>query len=234
MFLELQEEHFTLLAKMTTELEAAITVMQWRNDFETALLLARRRSVLPVRKKLLAAQQKIVEADTKRKGDGTRKEKLRLLVRKSRVVFGVCDQGGRGGGGLRSGQCALRITVGGVARTLTGRVAVARSPSYLPGDVRVLEAVAAPGLRHLVDCVVFPTVGERPPADEMAGGDLDGDKFFVCWDERLVPPEVRPAAEYPAAAAKKEGPVTHEAKIKYFSCQRNLQGAVDTLYNKWV
>ena len=232
MFLELQEEHFSLLARMTTELEAAITVMQWRNDFETALVLVRRRSVLPVRKKLLAAQQKIVEADTKRNRDGTRKEKLRLLVRKSRVVFGVCDQGGRGG--LQSGQCVLRITVDGVAKTLTGKVVVARSPSYLLGDMRVLEAVVAPGLEHLVDCVVFPMEGERPHPDEMAGGDLDGDRFFVCWDERLVPREIRPAAEYPAAAAKKEGPVTYEAKIKYFSCQRNLQGGVDSLYNKWV
>ena len=43
------------------------------------------------------------------------------------------------------------------------------------------------GLDHLVDCIVFPTQGPRPHADEQSGGDLDGDEFFVTWDERLIP-----------------------------------------------
>ena len=85
-----------------------------------------------------------------------------------------------------------------------------------------------------MDCVVFPTNGRRPHADEMAGGDLDGDSFFVCWDERLVPSYVRPAADYEAAPAKKEKGVTIEGKIAYFANQRNLQGTVDFLYNAWA
>ena len=85
-----------------------------------------------------------------------------------------------------------------------------------------------------MDCIVFPTSGERPPADEMAGGDLDGDSFFVCWDPRLVPPRILKAAEYPAAPPVKEKTVTLESKIRYFANQRNLQGVVDRLYNLWA
>lgn len=40
---------------------------------------------------------------------------------------------------------------------------------------------------HLYDCIVFPTKGRRPHPDECSGGDLDGDKFFVSWDRRLIP-----------------------------------------------
>ena len=81
---------------------------------------------------------------------------------------------------------------------------------------------------------MFPTNGKRPHADEMAGGDLDGDSFFICWDERLVPENTCPAEQYPAAPAKKEKVVTTEGKIAYFANQRNLQGMVDSLYNAWA
>ena len=100
------------------------------------------------------------------------------MARKSRMLYGVCDQTGL----LNPGECQVRVTTeGGLVKTMTGSVVVYRSPSYLLGDVRVLRSVHLPELDHLVDCVVFPTNGERPHADEMAGGDLDGDKFFVCW-----------------------------------------------------
>ena len=81
---------------------------------------------------------------------------------------------------------------------------------------------------------MFPTNGKRPHADEMAGGDLDGDSFFICWDERLVPENTCQAEQYPAAPAKKEKVVTTEGKIAYFANQRNLQGMVDSLYNAWA
>ena len=63
---------------------------------------------------------------------------------------------------------------------------VGRNPCTHPGDVRLLEAVNIPELRHLQNVVVFPSTGERPLCNMMAGGDLDGDVYFVCWDERIT------------------------------------------------
>ena len=37
--------------------------------------------------------------------------------------------------------------------------------------------------------VIIGVPGKRPHSDEIAGSDLDGDKYFVCWDEDLIPPK---------------------------------------------
>jgi RNA-dependent RNA polymerase len=64
---------------------------------------------------------------------------------------------------------------------------VGRNPSLHPGDLRVLTPRNVRALHHLVDVVVFPSNGERPHCDEMSGGDLDGDIYFVIWDTDLIP-----------------------------------------------
>ena len=48
-----------------------------------------------------------------------------------------------------------------IARVVTGQVVVAKNPCLHPGDVRVLQAVNHPGLRHMVNCLVFPQKGHR-------------------------------------------------------------------------
>lgn len=72
---------------------------------------------------------------------------------------------------------------------ITGICIVGRNPSLHPGDIRVVEAVDMPGLRHLKNVVVFPQTGDRDIPSMCSGGDLDGDDFFVFWDKRLVPKE---------------------------------------------
>lgn len=74
-------------------------------------------------------------------------------------------------------------------RVVTGLCVVGRNPSLHPGDVRVVQAVNAPGLHHLKNVVVFPQTGDRDIPSMCSGGDLDGDDFFVLWDERLLPKE---------------------------------------------
>lgn len=70
---------------------------------------------------------------------------------------------------------------------ITGVCVVGRNPSLHPGDIRVVQAVDVPGLRHLRNVVVFPEKGDRDIPSMCSGGDLDGDDFFVLWDERLLP-----------------------------------------------
>ncbi|XP_050414814.1 uncharacterized protein LOC126828846 [Patella vulgata] len=109
--------------------------------------------------------------------------KLNFPIENSRNVFGVCDISGT----LKPGTCFFQPTVLGTAKIITGRVIVVKSPCYHSGDLRKLNCVDNQKLRHLVDCVVFPTQGERPVSDEIAGSDLDGDKYFICWDKDLIP-----------------------------------------------
>lgn len=70
---------------------------------------------------------------------------------------------------------------------IKGICVVGRNPSLHPGDLRVVQAIDVPGLRHLRNVVVFPQKGDRDIPSMCSGGDLDGDDYFVLWDERLLP-----------------------------------------------
>ena len=64
---------------------------------------------------------------------------------------------------------------------VTHTVMVTRNPCLHPGDVRQLEAVDVPELRHLVDCIVFPKNGPRPHPNEMAGKDRSHFLGALAW-----------------------------------------------------
>lgn len=101
--------------------------------------------------------------------------RCRVLISRSRLLFGVCDPYGV----LKEGECFVKPTLegDGVPHAVRGAsVLVARNPCLHPGDLRKLRAVAKQELSHLTDCIVFPTNGRRPAADMMSGGDLDGDQ----------------------------------------------------------
>lgn len=112
-------------------------------------------------------------------------QRCRILIPKSRLLFGVCDPTSKNGktGKLKQGECFVRITHDGdgVPRTIIDtEVLVTRNPCLHPGDLQKFKAVNVPEFAEdLVDCIVFPTQGERPSADLMSGGDLDGDRCKI-------------------------------------------------------
>ncbi|TWU75736.1 hypothetical protein ED733_000616 [Metarhizium rileyi] len=65
-------------------------------------------------------------------------------------------------------------------------VLVARAPSHLPSDIQRVKVVSKPQLRQLKDVVVFSTKGRSSLADKLSGGDYDGDRAWVCWDQDIV------------------------------------------------
>ncbi|XP_052769817.1 uncharacterized protein LOC128209691 [Mya arenaria] len=236
-FQQKHEVHLNNLQNMLTDTETAIDVLQWQNEFGYALLINSAGGIHNLSEERRRKVEKVLKAI--QQNENSKLDKLRILIPKSRNIFGVCDTQGI----LEYGQCFLRLTVNGRPKTICGLVVVCKNPCYLTSDVRVLEAVSdidnpnARSLNHLVDCIVFPTKGKRPHADEIAGSDLDGDQFFVCWDEALIPNKTRPPYDYPSISAKPQGAITHEKVISYFSKQnetRKLIGRVNKLYNLWA
>lgn len=145
---------------------------------------------------------------------GDLREKARIFVPSGRWLLGCLDELAV----LEQGQCFIQVSNNSLENCFTkhgsmfsvirknlkvikGYVVIAKNPCLHPGDIRILEAVDCPELHHLFDCLVFPQKGERPHTDEASGSDLDGDLYFVTWDENLVPPSKQswPPMEYTAA-----------------------------------
>jgi RNA-dependent RNA polymerase len=132
------------------------------------------------------------------------REKARIHVPKSAFVLGCVDESGtlRGhsidteGSAVKDEdqlpQIFLQLTDpnhNGQTEIIKGVCIVGRNPSLHPGDIRVVQAVDAPELRHLKDVVVFSSKGDKPVPSMLSGGDLDGDDFFIIWDAGLIPTE---------------------------------------------
>ncbi|KAF0744054.1 hypothetical protein Ae201684_001687 [Aphanomyces euteiches] len=146
-------------------------------------LQAKRLQLASVHDEILDRQAN-AQASLRKKAN---KERLRIPITKARLLLGVCDYTNS----IYNGECFLQITTpdNPKPQAIVGKVAVTRNPCYHPGDVRILYAIGAcPALQHLTNVIVFSTQGHRPAPDEMAGGDLDGDSFFVIWDQELLPP----------------------------------------------
>jgi predicted ATPase len=254
-FLDLFHDHFQNMRTMLEPggTEAAIQVLQWLATTDPSvnglleLLQTRSLSTGTGNEKLSKSEfkhsqptdqkaflQKLQRVRAKALSDP---QKLRCPVAHSRNVFGVADPTNA----LPEGCVFFRPTIRGKPTTIRGTVLVAKCPSYLEGDIRVLNAVASEdhaGLKSLesslVDCIVFPTQGRRPHPSEIAGSDLDGDQYFVCWDQALIPPKHAEPYAYPDSASKREVSPTWKNTIKYFAEYKNQSGLVDSLFRKWA
>ncbi|KAF9226166.1 RNA-directed RNA polymerase [Gyrodon lividus] len=161
--------------------------------------------------------------------------RARMIIHKSRLLYGVCDPFKV----LKEGQIHIRITSRkGPTTPINGDVLVVRNPCLHPGDCLKLRAVDHPRLSHLVDCIVFASVAKpkHQAAPAMSsGGDLDGDKFFVCWDPDIVPPRVHESYDYPPNKERPGGKVTREDLANHFASYNNIGLAkVTKLHQKWV
>eukprot|EP00978_Attheya_sp_CCMP212_P042524 scaffold260436_cov51-Attheya_sp.AAC.2 len=244
-FIKLQQEHFDRVQRMTYDHDAALMILEWRNRASELIENKNDRSKGSSFKHLRPLQQRLIAESLK----------LRILVPESRSLFGVAETphfcqktGDRLPGKLRPGECMVRLTMRGREPfSLHDQfVIVSKNPCYLLGDIRVLRAVSAverPELRELerdlVDCIVFPIEGTRSHSEEIAGSDLDGDQYFVCWDRRLIPPNTRPPYDYPAYEnANTVAPKQNAAAlVDYFSIQNTVQlttGRVDSLFRAWA
>ncbi|CZR57842.1 related to NAM7-nonsense-mediated mRNA decay protein (RdRP) [Phialocephala subalpina] len=214
--LQKQADHFKFLASAAHDPRAGFRFLTYTNNPELAekVLMDSIELVQPTITKL-------VNAEYDRMLNKRDEQRCRILIPKSRLLFGICDAWDV----LKEGECAVKITMDGDGqpRALKGMgILVTRNPCLHPGDLQKFKVVERDELAHLVDCIVFPTRGRRPAADLMSGGDLDGDTFFVCWDSDLVPDRLSQPAQYPGA---KEPvmfkAITDDDRLEYFARYTN-------------
>lgn len=80
---------------------------------------------------------------------------------------------------------------------ITGSSLVTRFPMKYPSDIRRLEAVSNDKLLDLMQhscsgVILFSILGKRSAADEMSGGDFDGDQYLVMYGKNLFIDHVKP------------------------------------------
>ncbi|CAE8642784.1 unnamed protein product [Polarella glacialis] len=164
-------------------------------------------------------------------GEGS-KLQVHIPIADSRILYGACDPEL----GLKEGTCLVQVSLGTERVNVTGPVIVYRSPSYNPGDIRVLEAVDVPGC-EVVDCILFSEEGLRPAADTMSGGDLDGDQFAVFWDHRLVrfSKEIGEAAPLDYQPPRSSSVTDSRDVIAYIAkSEQTLLGRIDCLFWRYA
>ncbi|KAJ6746246.1 RNA-dependent RNA polymerase [Salix koriyanagi] len=87
---------------------------------------------------------------------------------------------------LKSGEVCIILDSGQVS----GEVLVYRNPGLHFGDIHILKATYVSVLKDFVGnakyAIFFPCKGPRSLADEMSGGDFDGDMFFVSRNPQLL------------------------------------------------
>ncbi|RDI89809.1 hypothetical protein Vi05172_g400 [Venturia inaequalis] len=96
----------------------------------------------------------------------------------------------------------------GIYEPIEGICIIARNPSLHPGDIRVVRAVDKPELHHLRNAVVLPQTGDRDLGNMCSGGDLDGDDYWIIWDQDLIPPPEEwnhPAMDFTAIPPRRVG-----------------------------
>ncbi|KAI0712794.1 RNA dependent RNA polymerase-domain-containing protein [Cerioporus squamosus] len=228
-FLQRQTQYHEWIRDAATDWQVAFNILCALKQYEAAerLLLDGLESP-DVQKKIRSVQ--MAEIGSFKKND---KFRTRMIIPKSRFLFGVCDPYGV----LNEGEVHVRVSVPrkGVTTLKNTEVLVVRNPCLHPGDCLKLWAVEHPRLSHLVDCIVFASKGRRAAPSMSAGGDLDGDEYTVIWDPDFVPRKVAESYTYPAPKEHTVLNVTREDLARHFASYNTMALArIVNLHNKWV
>ncbi|KAH9888525.1 RNA dependent RNA polymerase-domain-containing protein [Cubamyces lactineus] len=228
-FLRRQEEYHGWIRTASADWQVAFNVLCALKQFEAAeRLLLRGIEHRDVQASIRSAQMAEIGAFKKKE-----KFRARMIIPKSRFLFGICDPYGV----LKEGEVHVRVSVPRKgATTLTNtQVLVVRNPCLHPGDCLKLRAVEHPRLSHLVDCIVFASTGERAAPSMSAGGDLDGDEYTVIWDPDFVPRKVAESYTYPPGKEHVVSNVTREDLARHFASYNSMALArIVNLHSKWV
>ncbi|VAI07939.1 unnamed protein product [Triticum turgidum subsp. durum] len=239
----MQQDDMRELDEMLTNREAALSVLGKIGSTETKtaskmLLQGYEPSLEPYLLMILKAHQDNRLTDIR--------TRCKIHVPKGRVLIGCLDETGE----LKYGQVYIRITKNSKEQKDNGQPyflkimgktkqqLLLEKLQYRKILVSILVTSECLKLSMTMDCmlttwlIVFPQRGERPHPNECSGGDLDGDLYFITWDEKLIPEKVDSPMDYTAARPRiMDHVITLEEIQKYFvDYMINSLGAISTAH----
>jgi len=119
------------------------------------------------------------------------KKRTRIFIEEGAYVIGIMDEFGI----LEYGEAFLKIKNEKIDLILNKKCAVTKCPCLHPGDIRLLsfkkydpkkpETKIYQMFEDYENVLIFPSKGKRPHPNEISGSDLDGDQYFVFYDNDL-------------------------------------------------
>ena len=182
--LQIQQEYFAMLRRCLDDRLAAFQILCGNSKLDEAEELSKLDEELELPEAVLAQLNKyrriILEPCAP---ENAEKLAFSIPILKSRNIFGVADISGQ----LSRDECFVQVTEHSACshdsyrrvRQSSSRlnvvplpegtkILIMKSPTYYPGDVRVLTQKYVAQLDHLVDCVVFPVQNiDRPHPHEI-------------------------------------------------------------------
>lgn len=238
-FLKKQAKYFHEMDNLLSNMEYTLRYLYFWQRYDLAERLMKKKVIDAETRSFLAGKRQSLTISQVKKENNllstktkpSNAEGLKIPIENSRNVFGIGDPSGK----IDVDRCFFQPTIDGKTKIFHDiDIVVLKSPCYHPGDIKVLKCVDIPECRHLYDCLIFSTNGSRPAPDQIAGSDLDGDKYFVCWDTDLIPLSTKTPTSY-SGAKSKDSDVTYEQLIKYFSnYNASLVGTVNNYWCKWA
>ncbi|KAK2725782.1 hypothetical protein QYM36_000314 [Artemia franciscana] len=117
------------------------------------------------------------------------RNKTKIPVENAAFLFGVADPFQI----LDDNEVFLQIEKDDCSEPIIifGEVLIYRNPCLHPGDIRVVQAVNKSEFQMYKNVLILPAkpTCKYSLSAACSGGDLDGDRFSVIWDSRLVPPK---------------------------------------------
>ncbi|CAG8536683.1 5562_t:CDS:1 [Gigaspora margarita] len=234
-FLKKQQQHFERLDLILNDLSIAFEYLLTNGEVKLAGGLIEKGFTKDIRAFLNKSCKQEMETSLKEKksssGDTIHSEKLRIIVKDSRIVYAASDPTKK----LKSNECFFRPTIENRPQTIIGPIFCVRNPCYHAGDIVVLNAVHIPECEDIVDVLLFSVNGDIPTAHRSAGGDLDGDKFFTCWDKELMPWRTVESYGYPGGSEPVRQNIQRTDLIKHFAKYSNAGvSRCANLFSKWA
>ena len=158
------------------------------------------------------------------------KKKARIYIEESAYVIGIMDEYDI----LEYGEAYLQIKRPNFNIILDKKCTVAKCPCLHPGDIRVLtfkkynendpSTEKYKIFNKYENVIIFPSKGKRPHPNECSGSDLDGDNYFIFYDDDLVPEKMHEPMDYSVEKKKEPTKVnfTINDVIQYFAEYTNL------------
>ena len=117
-------------------------------------------------------------------------KKYRFHMKKCAFLIGVCDFDNL----LGTNEVFIQLCNdnSGKRKIITGDVLITKNPCLSIYDLQKVHAIYKEEFKNLFyNVIIFPSKGKIPIPSKITGSDLDGDIYWVCWEQKLLNIEER-------------------------------------------